>query len=111
MTHKLPDYLQPLEDMMYKAFDEETQRLKKAAELRKKQERYADLGRQLEQSLGIERALNSLGIPFEWPVRLGVIARAHDRKIKALKVNGVMHQLDEPITHKQWEALQQGGEG
>ena len=96
---------------MYKAFDEEARRMKQAAELREKQERYAELGKQLEQSLGIERALNSLGIPFEWPVRLTIWAKPDNKSITALKVNGVMHQLDEPITHKQWEALKQGGEG
>ena len=84
---------------------------RKVEELRDKQERYAELGRQLQQSLGIERALNSLGIPFEWPVRLSVIARAHDRNITALKVNGVMHQLAEPMKPQEWEALKQGGEG
>lgn len=84
---------------------------RKVAELRDKQERYAELGRQLQQSLGIERALNSLGIPFEWPVRLSVIARAYDRKITELEVNGVIHQLAEPMEPQEWEALKEGGEG
>lgn len=90
--------------------------MKKVAELQDKQERYADLGRQLERSLGIERALNSLGIPFEWPVQLTVYASHPDHvpnkgRLTGITVNGVHHEFDEPMTPKQWEALKQGGEG
>ena len=89
---------------------------RKVAELREKQERYAELGKQLEQSLGIERALNSLGIPFEWPVRVRLRGSHPDHgrlkgRLTGVTVNGVHHKFDEPMEPQEWEALKQGGEG
>ena len=88
---------------------------RKVEELRDKQERYAELGRQLQQSLGIERALNSLGIPFEWPVRVRLHGSHPDHvplkgRFTGITVNGVRHKFDEPMEPQEWEALKQGGE-
>jgi len=89
---------------------------RKVSELRDKQKHRADLGRQLEQSLGIERALNSLGIPFEWPAHVTVWGSHQSHvpnkgRLTGITVNGVHHKFDEPMEPQEWEALKQGGEG